>query len=172
MRTIGENELKVTPKKNKNESKLCMKIQLVLHRENHALALERPIDDCCVGKLSLFIEMLTSNTRTHSVRRLQELLVLNLVVYIKYTKRYSLQGQNTAALTVIRKYSCFVQKELYRTSQSICCDPCFLTWRSRIQISATMMAILMISRFFSGSPAECWNSTSNYATTVLLHCLS
>jgi len=50
MRTIGENELKFTPKKNKNESKLCIKIQLVPHREHRVLALELPIGDCCVEK--------------------------------------------------------------------------------------------------------------------------
>jgi len=50
MRTIRENELKFTPKKNKNESKLCIKIQLVPHREHRVLALERPIGECCVGK--------------------------------------------------------------------------------------------------------------------------
>jgi len=47
--------------------------------------------------------MMTWNTRTNCVRRLLELLVLNMVVYIKYNKRYALKGYNTAAVTVINK---------------------------------------------------------------------
>jgi cell division protein FtsB len=36
--------------------------------------------------------MMTWNTRTNCVRKLLELLVLNMVVYIKYNKRYALKG--------------------------------------------------------------------------------